>query len=399
MTTSTGAQDAVKIDALGHVGIGTANPDPSVLLDVNGAARVSTLTFPSDVGEKITLYGTTATRYGFDVQSYVLQIHTDTASADTAFGYFENGAFTETMRIKGDGTLHVGGTSSTSMVVTKAGVAVGAATPDYALDVPQGNARFNGLLVGNNDLIGKSTNAFLRFDGANVVLNAAHSGDLYLGYDQGQNIHFGVGGQGVLINTVGDAVLNNKLWVAGDVMLKLNDPGTAFYKIVHSYEYYVEDYLQPSDLRLKQDLEVIPSALDKLQQLRGVRYRWNEQGLQYLTRDVDTTVSAGPQATPEEHQQARQAEREKRYKRLSHTEAGVVAQDVEAVLPEAVTTDDAGYKKVKHDHLIPLLIEAVKDLASKVQDQSRLLVQQQEEIARLSAGYQTIQQQLAGESR
>ena len=393
MTTSTGAQDAVKIDALGHVGIGTANPDPSVLLDVNGAARVSTLTFPSLVGEKITLYGTGDTRYGIDVQPWLLQIHTDTVSADTAFGHFDNNVFTETMRIKGDGTLHVGGASSTLMVVTSSGVAIGAQKPEYALDVPTGNARFNGLLVGNNDLIGQSKNAFLRFDMfGNVVLNAAAAGDLYLGYDQGQNINFGIGGQKVQITSDG------KLWVSGDLMLKLDDPGTAFFKIVHKYEYYVEDYLQPSDLRLKRDVQPIHSALDTLRQIRGVRYRWNDEGLQYLTRDIETTVSAGPEATPEENQAARQAERDKQYKRLSNTEIGVVAQDVETALPEAVITDDAGYKKVRHDHLIPLLIEAVKELSSTVQGQSRLLAQQHEEIARLSAAYQIIQQQ-AGESR
>src|SRR5262249_50404790 len=46
MTKPSAAHDALKIDASGHVGIGTPNPDPNVLLDVNGPAKVPTLIFP-----------------------------------------------------------------------------------------------------------------------------------------------------------------------------------------------------------------------------------------------------------------------------------------------------------------------------------------------------------------
>jgi hypothetical protein len=246
----------------------------------------------------------------------------------------------------------------------------------------------------------------------NLVLNAAAAGSLYLGYDQGQTINFGIGGQKVQITSAGslgigttpatpldvngEATLRGRVWVSGDLMLNL--AGT-YYTVVEKYEWYVDNYLAPSDLRLKRDVQPILSALDTLQQIRGVRYRWSDEGLRYLTRHIESSVSAGPQATPEENQAAWQAERDKQHKRLSNTEIGVVAQDVEAALPEAVITDDAGYKKVRHDHLIPLLIEAVKELTSKVQDQSRLIARQQEEITRLSAGYQAIRQQQAGESQ
>jgi hypothetical protein len=40
---------------------------------------------------------------------------------------------------------------------------------------------------------------------------------------------------------------------------------------------------------------------------------------------------------------------------------GVIAQDVEAVLPEAVVTDADGYKSVRYHYLIALLIEAIKE--------------------------------------
>jgi hypothetical protein len=46
----------------------------------------------------------------------------------------------------------------------------------------------------------------------------------------------------------------------------------------------------------------------------------------------------------------------------------VIAQDIEKVLPEAVSTKPDGTKGVHYNKLIPLLIEAVKDLSNKVDD-------------------------------
>ena len=47
---------------------------------------------------------------------------------------------------------------------------------------------------------------------------------------------------------------------------------------------------------------------------------------------------------------------------------GVIAQDVEKVLPEAVSTKPDGTKGVHYNKLLPLLIEAVKDLSQQVDD-------------------------------
>jgi hypothetical protein len=45
---------------------------------------------------------------------------------------------------------------------------------------------------------------------------------------------------------------------------------------------------------------------------------------------------------------------------------GVVAQDVEKVLPEVVATRKDGIKAVKYDRLVSVLIEAVKELTDEV---------------------------------
>ena len=80
-----------------------------------------------------------------------------------------------------------------------------------------------------------------------------------------------------------------------------------------------------SDIRLKENIEVIPNALEKVSTLRGVTYN-----------RIDLTNK--------------------------NRQTGVIAQEIEEVLPEAVTTDDEGIKSVAYGNLVGLLIEAIKEL-------------------------------------
>jgi hypothetical protein len=94
-----------------------------------------------------------------------------------------------------------------------------------------------------------------------------------------------------------------------------------------------------SDERLKTNFEPIENAVDKVLQLRGFTYNFNEigEGLGF-----DTT--------------------------LRH--AGVSAQEVQAVLPEAVCPAPASdeYLTVKYDKLVPLLIEAIKEQNQNIEE-------------------------------
>jgi hypothetical protein len=66
------------------------------------------LNFASANGDKISLFGNAGNHYGLGIQSNLLQIHSDSASSDVAFGYGTSAAMTETMRIKGNGRLGIG---------------------------------------------------------------------------------------------------------------------------------------------------------------------------------------------------------------------------------------------------------------------------------------------------
>ena len=48
------------------------------------------------------------------------------------------------------------------------------------------------------------------------------------------------------------------------------------------------------------------------------------------------------------------------------TDVGIIAQEVEEVFPDLVETRENGYKAVKYDKLVAVLIEAVKELNEKV---------------------------------
>jgi hypothetical protein len=104
-TTSPSRANALTVLRNGNVGVGEINP---------GFA----LNFKSNLGDKISLYGNSGNHYGFGIQGGLLQMHTDAAAADIAFGYGSSFSFTERMRIKGNGN-----------------VGIGTSTPQAALDV------------------------------------------------------------------------------------------------------------------------------------------------------------------------------------------------------------------------------------------------------------------------
>ena len=132
----------------------------------------------------------------------------------------------------------------------------------------------------------------------------------HIGYDSNDYIHFS----------------NNSLQqfvVAGVERLRVDTAGIDVSgRIVAD-----SDITAYSDERLKKDIVTIEGALDKTKALRGVEF----------TRIADDSRSIG-----------------------------VVAQELEAILPELVLTDDEGMKSVNYAQITGLLIEAVKELSAKV---------------------------------
>jgi len=95
-----------------------------------------------------------------------------------------------------------------------------------------------------------------------------------------------------------------------------------------------------SDVALKENITTIENALSKINSLRGVEFDWTQEHIEsrggedgYFVRKHDT---------------------------------GIIAQDVEKVLPEIVAQRADGYKGVKYEKLMGLVIQAIKELSSKM---------------------------------
>jgi hypothetical protein len=116
-----------------------------------------------------------------------------------------------------------------------------------------------------------------------------------------------------------------------------------------------------SDARLKTAVRPLTDALQSVLRLTGLRYRWAETGLDHLTGDVAEGVSAGPAATADEHRQVRAAAVERARAALDGDDIGLLAQDVERVVPEVVHDGPGGYKHIRYGQLTALLVEAVKE--------------------------------------
>lgn len=90
-----------------------------------------------------------------------------------------------------------------------------------------------------------------------------------------------------------------------------------------------------SDERLKDDIYVIDNPLRKIEKIRGVEFDWKE---------------SGPTWVDEENRH----------------DVGLIAQDVEQIIPEAVETRGDGTKAVNYYKVIPLLLEGIKELSNKI---------------------------------
>ncbi len=94
-----------------------------------------------------------------------------------------------------------------------------------------------------------------------------------------------------------------------------------------------------SDARLKENIETVSNALDKVTRLRGVNYEWR----------ADAENRVGP---------------------MTGRHLGMIAQEVETVVPEVVDTSDDGYKSINYDNLTGLLVEAIKDQQEMIKAQA-----------------------------
>jgi len=305
----------------GQVGIGLSNP--SYPLDVNGTMSASNICFragsavPSlgtlgGEGDKLILYPGNPVAYPLSIGvSGFTMWHS--VPAFNQFQWYTNGV--------------VGMTLSNNLL------GIGTSTPTTVLDV-------SGAIHTNNVLYLDSTSLPNQINFSN---NKGGSAQIGMAYNDTQ---FGTYAKS------NDLMVRN-MYASGRILLQVQSNATAIcvgsnnnvgiYTTTPSYRLHVDgtiyatgDITAFSDIRKKMNLEIIQNALDKMDKISG-----------YTFDMVEPIKDA-----------------EQRHVTTRH--AGVIAQEVEAILPEVIYEDEKGYKGVAYGNLTALLIQAVKELRAKV---------------------------------
>jgi len=112
-----------------------------------------------------------------------------------------------------------------------------------------------------------------------------------------------------------------------------------------------------SDRRWKKDLQLIPNALEKAKKISGYYYFWKDA--KDKTRQV-----------------------------------GVIAQEIEKILPELVTTDAKGYKSVDYSKLTALLIEAIKEQQKIIDKLKQSGEKNQQQFQKLNAQFEAMSKRI-----
>ncbi|PCJ85563.1 MAG: hypothetical protein COA57_07405 [Flavobacteriales bacterium] len=193
----------------------------------------------------------------------------------------------------------------------------------------------------------------LHVQGAIISRNADGAGNdvgrIYGGIDNNDYIE---------INSTG-AVDYMSFWVNSEAMRITTVGNVGIGTTTPTYKLHIigtlksNGIVESSDVRLKKEIASLTDALSKVMALRGVSYKWKDAEELHQS-DIPVSL-ANPPANSQE------------------IELGLIAQEVEQVIPELVSTDVDGYKAVRYSKITALLIEAIKE-------QEKVITQQQEEL-------------------
>jgi hypothetical protein len=337
ISLETNGNTRLFVSGSGNVGIGTTNP--RALLNVGGSG---TATYTTAGDSTILVKGSSGTTVGaLEVRNANESVKLWMVTAGTTLGRI--GTLSNS-----DFSIDTNSTARIYIVSSSGNVAIGAGVaPVYRLVVYGGNTSFatsNYVRFGDARFAygdGSTTNYLCTGTTQLKIRNSTDTSDLMVVLNGGD---VGIGG-----------TPSYKLDVNGDVRVNAGAlgvnvaPNATDGRIDASNDIVAFS----SDRRLKTNIEHIGDALGKIQSLSGFTYNWN--GVANTVAGFDTGS---------------------RY-------VGVYAQDVQAVLPEAIKLapfDNDGHDKsisgenyltVQYEKLVPLLIEAIKELKAEVDELRR----------------------------
>jgi hypothetical protein len=238
------------------------------------------------------------------------------------------------------GTVTTGTWSATTIATTRGGTGLTSFTNGGAVYATSTSALTTGTLP-----IASGGTASTTASAARTALGLAIGTDVQA-YDADLAAVAGLTSTGIVVRTgSGSFTAGNSL---SSVDLQINSLGVGTSASTTAGEIRATNQITSyySDERLKENIELIPNALDKVMALRGVTYNANQLAEAFGYTNKEKQV-------------------------------GVIASDVQAVLPEAVkpapfdimmfenteiSRSGENYQTVQYEKLVPLLIEAIKEL-------------------------------------
>ncbi len=323
---NTKLNDRMIIDSVGDIGIGTVAPLSQLhIVGVGTSVYNNGLTVQSpnatqalDVMPGFALTNSTAAGIQEDL----------TMTLRSSGSFAGNMAFAtgneERMRLLANGNLGIGTTAPTQKLHVKEGYILLDNTT-----VPE-----SALILSNNNT-GLNSNASIQFRN--------QAGNVWTNYMGGPTGYAGVDPNALEWWEYPFSQMSNSgTCCLTRFKIQPNNTGVGYATVVidGSGQMYGNGWAQPSDRTLKKNIKPLTNALDKISKLGGYSYNFTKES------NLDD----------------------------GKVHIGVIAQEVEAVLPEAVSQfPNASYKAINYDALIPLQIEAIKELREENIKQQELI--------------------------
>jgi hypothetical protein len=231
----------------------------------------------------------------------------------------------ERMRISSAGNVGIGTTAPDTPLSSARGIVINSGASNDVQIRMQNNGTGSAGSDGGLLSISGSQMYLWNYEASNLIFGTNNSERMRI--DSSGNIGIGTTSISYRVDISGDArILSGSLGVG--VAPNATDGRIDASNDIVAYS--------TSDQRLKENVTPIENALEKVKTLTGVEFDWKEETAHvhgYHGHDV-----------------------------------GIIAQDVQAVLPEAVRTNDSGYLSVRYEKMIALLIEANKEQQNQIDE-------------------------------
>jgi hypothetical protein len=365
--------NGIFVDSTGRVGVGTQSPNHPLTVKADSSANGINIIAETGGFAQLSLSNAGNTLIG----NAITQVPNST-SFDMYFSTYNGTSRTTKMVINGAGNVGIGTTSPSAPLHVFSTAAVTAVftrdlTTDVSLRILSDNSgaildtqgvhslRFQtsdtermritsggNMLMSKNSVIGINTDdgaddGYLALSGASAD-GPTRGGYIYLSGNERASDpgHVTIGAGNVIgigsVITFRTAGTERMRLIGNGRLLIGTSTDQGYLLFVNGNAAGTSGFANVSDGRLKKDIVPIENALNKVNKLNGVSFNWDKDSRTDLTLDDNNHL-------------------------------GLIAQDVEKILPQVVSTgdDELQTKTITYSDIVPVLIEAIKELSKEIE--------------------------------